>query len=141
MNLLTAIPGLGSAISGFQKTISQLDLLKTDKGSVVDAARVEIEAHLNVFRQAQEVFDLGEQLIKQSESVLTEARGAVSSLLSTICGAGVGVYRFDGNPATMGGELQEAMKQHEQSGQVTALILVASDGNALAALRKVFRLG
>ncbi len=140
VNLLSLIPGLGASLGGLQKTIGSLEGFKADKKEMIDRALVEVEAMQNVFDQAKGLLDAGMGLMQQAEGVLGEARNIVTDLLGTIGGAGVGAYRFDGDVVSIGSELRETMLAHGQEGQITALILVASDGAALTAMRKLFKM-
>lgn len=141
MNLLSAVPGVGEALGGLTKTINQLDLFKADKTGLMDQAMTELNAVMNVFNQAKAIADAGMDMLKKADAVLDEARGLVTGLLSSLGGAGVGMYRFDGDLANMGSELTVAMRDQGASGKAVAIIIVANDGGAVSAMTKLFNMG
>jgi len=140
MNLASAIPGIGQAVAGLQKTVGQLGVFKVAKTEEVERALVDVQAMSNVSNQAQGLLQAGQTLIAQADGILAEANGVVNDLLGSVTGAGVGLYAFNGNAATLGQELAASLQAQGASGQVTAVILVASDAGAVTAVRKIFNL-
>lgn len=141
MNLASAIPGFSSAVSGLQGALSQLDAFKADKEDQIARALVDFEPIFNLFNTAKTLIEDGQALLAQATSIAEAARAIVGDLLSTIGGAGVGLYRYSGDVTTLGRDLQECMRANGQQGDVEAIILVASDGGAFEAVRKIFNLG
>lgn len=141
MNLASAIPGLASAAAGMQTTLSQVESLRLDKENQMKRALVDFEPIMNLFNTAKTLIEEGEAILRDVQRVADAAQGVVSDLLGTIGTAGVGLYRYSGDVTTLGRDLQECMQANGQQGDVEAIILVASDGGAFEAVRKIFNLG
>lgn len=134
-----ALPGLATNSSELQSAISQIHTLKTQVSSDLKGVSDRVAVFQSVLTQGQGVLTQGQALVDQAQSLLTSIETAATSLASTLGTAGVGLYRFDGNVANLGTELQAALSAQGASGTGYAVITVATDGGAITAIQSVFK--
>lgn len=141
INLASAIPGFGQAIGGIQGAVGGLNAMKLDKRSLLDAAVNDLAPLAGAITAASNAIAAGENLLHQAEDVLGQASGIANDLLSTLGGAGVYMFRYEGGASNFGIEMAQAIQNESLStGTIEGVVILAADGAAISALGKIFRL-
>lgn len=140
INLASAIPGFGQAIQGIQGAVGGLNALKLDKRGLLDAALHDFAPLAGAITAASNAIAQGEDLLNQAEDVLGLASGIANELLATLGGAGVYMFRFQGDTASFGLEMAQAISGQSIRGTVQGVVILGSDPTAISALGKIFKL-
>lgn len=134
-----ALPGLASATSQLQGTLAQISTLKANVVSEISKVSSQTGALQGVLAQATSTLNAAQALVDQADLVASSALAVASSVAGNLGTAGVGLYRFDGNIANLGSEIQAALAARGATGTGYAVITVATDGGAITAIQSVFK--
>jgi predicted PurR-regulated permease PerM len=134
-----ALPGLASVGTELQSAVDQVQSLKTQVTADIQKVSDKVTVFQNVLTEGQGIIAQGQALVDQASSLLTAAGGMLTTLTAHLGTAGVGLYRFDGDVANLGSELQAALSAQGTTGNGYAVITIATDGGAITAIQSVFK--
>ncbi len=136
LNLLGVIPSFGQALTKLDSMGAQLSTFKSDKSGLVSRATSQLSPLLSAVSDVQSLVKQGQALMTQADALIGSTAQLASGLRVSLGTAGVDLYRFDGDVSSLGAELQASAVG---SGSGHALILIAQDAGAWAAIQAILK--